>query len=235
MDSKTGVRHLPILKTSVAEPGCLSRIRIFPSWIPDPWSKRFRIHGQKDSGSRIGSKRSRIRIRIKEFKYFYLSSRKFDPGYSHWSSRPDLDPGSRSWIFTHPGSRGQKDTESRIRIRNTAKNKGPPWSIALHKEVMKIFCDDNYSIYVLCPCTYALIYPWDFQKPWPGCRPPRPSPHCWNAASATSAARSTGRTCPHKINGKLKPFLCDTHIRDGSWAVWQIRISFNLLIPIVKF
>ncbi len=36
---------------SVADPGCLSRIRIFPS----------RIQGPKDSGSRI---------RIKEFKYF---------------------------------------------------------------------------------------------------------------------------------------------------------------------
>ncbi len=29
-----------------------------------------------------------------------------------------LDPGS--WIFTHPGSRGQKGTGSRIRIRNTS-------------------------------------------------------------------------------------------------------------------
>jgi hypothetical protein len=37
---------------SVADPGCLSRIRIFPS----------RIQGQKDFGSRI-------RIRIKDFKY----------------------------------------------------------------------------------------------------------------------------------------------------------------------
>ncbi len=29
------------------------------------------------------------------------------------------DPGSGSWFFTHPGSRGQKGTGSRIRIRNT--------------------------------------------------------------------------------------------------------------------
>jgi hypothetical protein len=29
--------------TSVADPGCLSRIRLFPSRIPDPWTKRFRI------------------------------------------------------------------------------------------------------------------------------------------------------------------------------------------------
>jgi hypothetical protein len=31
---------------------------------------------------------------------------------------PDPDP--RSWFFTHPGSRGQKGTKSRI--RNTAHN-----------------------------------------------------------------------------------------------------------------
>ncbi len=31
-----------------------------------------------------------------------------------------VHPGSGSWSFTHPGSRGQKGTGSRIRIRNTA-------------------------------------------------------------------------------------------------------------------
>ncbi len=46
------------------------------------------------------------RIRIKEFKYFnpkklFLSSRKYDPGYS-----------SRILIFTHPGSRDQKGSGS---------------------------------------------------------------------------------------------------------------------------
>jgi hypothetical protein len=54
------------------------------------------------------------RIRIKELKFFNpkkrLSSRKYDPGCS-----------SLIWILTHPGSRGQKGTGSRIRIRNTAK------------------------------------------------------------------------------------------------------------------
>jgi hypothetical protein len=58
----------------------------------------------------------RSRNRIKEFKYFIpkklvLSSRKFYPGCSSWSE---------SWFLTHPGSRGQKGTGSRIRIRNTA-------------------------------------------------------------------------------------------------------------------
>jgi hypothetical protein len=73
---------------SVADPGCLSRIRLF-------------FH----SRSRIRVFLSRIRI--KEFKYFnpkkwFLSSRKYEPGFS--SRIPDPDP-----FFNHPGSRrGQK-------------------------------------------------------------------------------------------------------------------------------
>ncbi len=60
---------------------------------------------------------SRIRIRIKEFKHFnppkiwFLSSRKYDRV---------VRPGSGSWLFTHPRSRGQKGTGSRTHIRNTA-------------------------------------------------------------------------------------------------------------------
>ncbi len=54
------------------------------------------------------------RIRIEEYKYFnpkncFLSSRNYDPGCS-----------SRILIFYPLGSRGQKGTGSRIRIRNTA-------------------------------------------------------------------------------------------------------------------
>jgi hypothetical protein len=45
--------ELQFLKTNVADPEC-------SSWIPDP---NFSI-------TDLGSKRSRIRIRIKEFKYF---------------------------------------------------------------------------------------------------------------------------------------------------------------------
>jgi hypothetical protein len=72
-----------VVKISVADPGCLSRIPdptfFHPgSWIPDPNC----LH----PGSRI---------RIKEFKYFnpkkwFLSSRKYDPGCS--SRIPDPDP-----------------------------------------------------------------------------------------------------------------------------------------------
>jgi hypothetical protein len=43
----------------------------------------------------------------------FLSSRKYDPGFS--SRIPDLD----FLPIPHPGSRGQKGTGSRIRIRNT--------------------------------------------------------------------------------------------------------------------
>ncbi len=39
----TSAASLLHFKISVADPGCLSRIRILPSRIPDPGSKRFRI------------------------------------------------------------------------------------------------------------------------------------------------------------------------------------------------
>ncbi len=63
--------------TNVADPGCLSRIRLFP--IPDPNC----LH----PGSRI---------RIKEFRYFnpkkwFLSSGKYDPGCSSRIPDPDAD------------------------------------------------------------------------------------------------------------------------------------------------
>jgi hypothetical protein len=79
-------RYYPCLHLfcSVADPGCLSQIRIFS--IPDP--RYLSILTQKNF-----SKLSSSRIRI-----------------------PD-----RIWIFLPiPGSRGQKGTGSRIRIRNTA-------------------------------------------------------------------------------------------------------------------
>jgi hypothetical protein len=94
-----------ILCSSVADPGCLSR-------IPDP------IFSQ--TGYRIRTLFP-SQICIKEFKYFYpekwfLSTRKYDPGCS-----------SRIRILTFypsriqdPGSRDKKGTGSWMRIRNTA-------------------------------------------------------------------------------------------------------------------
>jgi hypothetical protein len=76
-----------------------SRIQIYS--IPDPGSKFF------PTGSRI---------HIKEFKYF--NPKKMVSEHSEiWSGLliPDPDPGSWSWLYTHPGSRAQKGTG-----RNTA-------------------------------------------------------------------------------------------------------------------
>ncbi len=88
--------------------------KFFPSRVPDP---NFFHPGSEFFPSRIRIFPSRIRIQ--KFKYFnrrkwFLSSRKYDPGCS-----------SRIRILTFcpsldSGSRGQKDTGSRIRIRNTA-------------------------------------------------------------------------------------------------------------------
>jgi hypothetical protein len=89
----------------------------FPSRIPDP---NFFHPG--------------FRILIKEFKYFYpkkwfLSSRKYDPGCSSRICIPDSDPDFLP--IPDPGSRGQKGTGSRIRIRNTGWNYvSPPSSPA---------------------------------------------------------------------------------------------------------
>ncbi len=88
--------------SSVAEPGCWSRIRLFS--ILDPGS----------------------RIRIKEFKYFnpkktkkwFLSSKKYDPGCSSRIPDPDAD----FLPIPDPGCRGQKGTRSRI--RNTGDETG---------------------------------------------------------------------------------------------------------------
>jgi hypothetical protein len=82
---------------SVADPGYLSR-------IPDLNFFPSQIH-------------------IKEFKYFNPTN--------CFSSLRNLirvvHPGSGSWFFTHPGSRiqGQKDTGSRILVRNTVRNVAP--------------------------------------------------------------------------------------------------------------
>jgi hypothetical protein len=85
----------------VADPGCLSR-------IPDPTFFHPGSRVQDPNCLHPGS-----RILIKEVKYFnpkkskkwFLSSKKYDPGCS---SRIQM------LTFSHPGSRGQKGTQSRI-------------------------------------------------------------------------------------------------------------------------
>jgi hypothetical protein len=92
--------------SSFADPGCLSRIRIF--WITDP---NFFHPGSDFFPSRIG---------IKELKYFnpkkwFIISRKYDPGCFSRIRIPDPD----FLLIPDPGSGGQRGTGSRIRMRNT--------------------------------------------------------------------------------------------------------------------
>jgi serine/threonine protein kinase len=98
--------------------------------IPGPGSR------VEDPGPRIqGSKRSRIRVRIKKYlvryRYLYLTHKTvtklleilYEIFLPHLEFFSIPDPGSRFFsilipIFLYPGSRGQKSTRSRIRICN---------------------------------------------------------------------------------------------------------------------
>jgi hypothetical protein len=82
---------------NVGDPGCLTRIpdSNFPSRIPGP---TFFIPDPGSASKNFNPKK------------WFLSSRKYDR---------IVHPVSGSRLFTHPGSRGQKGTGSRIRIRNT--------------------------------------------------------------------------------------------------------------------
>ncbi len=86
-----------------------------------PWNKNTLNHGH--NGTRLKPKFKRFvfpsRIHIKEFnpKKWFLSSRKYDPGCSFRIPDPQF------LCIPDPGSRGQKGTGSRIRIRNTACDK----------------------------------------------------------------------------------------------------------------
>ncbi len=79
-----------------------SRIRLFS--IPNP--------GSELSPSRIPDPHQSI-LTPKKPKKWFLSSRKYDPGCSYRIPDADFLP------IPDPGSRGQKGTGSRIRIRNT--------------------------------------------------------------------------------------------------------------------
>ncbi len=87
---------------SVADPGCLSRIRLFS--IPDP---NFSI---PYPGSTLKN------LSICNPKNCFLSSRKYDTGYS--SRIRDPDPDFYPSLIPDPESRGQIGTG--FRIRNTA-------------------------------------------------------------------------------------------------------------------
>ncbi len=91
----------PPFSTIVVDPGCLPRIRFFPS--------RIRIFFHPG-----------FRIRIKVFKYYFQPKKMVSKLCEIWSGLfipdPDFLP------IPDPGSRGQKGTGSRIWIPNTAFN-----------------------------------------------------------------------------------------------------------------
>ncbi len=80
-----------------------SRIRLFPSRIPNPRLTRFQI-----------------RIRIKEFTQVFLIQKTYTKSSKvrYGMFIPDLGPGSGFFSIPDTGSRGQKSTG--IRIRNAA-------------------------------------------------------------------------------------------------------------------
>jgi hypothetical protein len=96
---------------SVADPGCLSRIRLFS--IPDPGSS---------------SKNLSI-LTPKKAKIWFLSSKKYDPGCS--SRIPDLDADFLPSRIPDPGVKKVPNPGSRIRIRNTGYDVEDFHSVAL--------------------------------------------------------------------------------------------------------
>jgi hypothetical protein len=95
-----------LTSVSVADPGCLSRIRLFS--IPDPNC----LH----PGS---SSKNLCILTPKKAKKWFLSSKKYDPGCSSGSRIRMLTffhPESR---IPNPGVKNAPNLGSRIRIRNT--------------------------------------------------------------------------------------------------------------------
>ncbi len=76
---------------------------------------RIRSFSTSDPGSKIFPDQD---LHQTQAKNLFLSSLNQDP-----------DPESGTWFFTHPGSRAQKGTGSRIRICNTAGHSEGIWSV----------------------------------------------------------------------------------------------------------
>ncbi len=102
--------------SSFADPGCLSQIpdsgfKFFPSWIPDPGSEFFtsRVLDPGSASKNLSILTKKMVSQLSEI-------------WSEFSIR-DPDPGSGTWLFTHPQSwscipdpesRGQKGTGALI-------------------------------------------------------------------------------------------------------------------------
>jgi hypothetical protein len=124
-------------------------------FIPDPGSDFFPSRIPEPNCLHPGS-----RILIKEFKYFnpkkpkkwFLSSKKYDPGCSSRIRMLTFYP-SR---IPDPGSRGQKGTRSRIRIRNTGSicNLGPDLDPAPAKSLDSI----RFQVHLTCVHNTAVSF-----------------------------------------------------------------------------
>ncbi len=111
------------LDCSVADPGCLSRILIFThpgSRIPDPKTAT-KERGEKNLLSYIFLY-PQISQNVKLF-YFWTAEKKILGKFQRiieLFTQKVVTKLSKTWVWD-PGSRGQKGTGSRIRIRNTAR------------------------------------------------------------------------------------------------------------------
>jgi len=98
--------YLSSVFTSVADPGCLSRIPDLNFFHPGSRIRTVSIPDPRSSSKNLSI------LTPKKSKKWFLSSKKYDPGCS--SQIPDS--GSGCWLspIPDPGSRGQKGTQSRI-------------------------------------------------------------------------------------------------------------------------
>jgi len=117
-------KFFSVLRIRDVYPG--SRIRLFS--MPDPTC----LH----PGSRI---------LIKEFQYFN-PKKMVSKLLKIWSGLFIPDPGSGCWLSTHPGSRGQKGTQSRILDPGSR-------SAAL------VFLSSKDETFVLCLCINNKLFP----------------------------------------------------------------------------
>ncbi len=120
-----------IQTTSVADPGCLSRIPdpdFYPSRIPNPKTAT-KERGEKNCYHTffVVTNFTKLNLilflkcRRKKFGTIFKELSKFLPKKFSQSSQK-YEFGIRDPEKTYPGSRGQKGTGSRIQIRNTANN-----------------------------------------------------------------------------------------------------------------
>ncbi len=127
------------------DPGCLPRIPDLDFSIPDPWSGFFH------PGVLIWIFSTLIRIRNAELT---KNSRRFKSKYCYkalGNMIRDVYPGPGFFSVPAPGSRAQKNTGSRIRIRNTD----------YRKVVRFLSCKFTFSYQRIC--RKIRMFMWNFQ------------------------------------------------------------------------